>query len=61
MYSSPNIVGSDKIENNEMDVVRSAYGGEERCIQGFGGGNLRVRDHLGDKGVDGRIRWLFRK
>jgi len=30
---------------------------------GFGGGNLRERDHLGDPGVDGRImlRWIFRK
>jgi hypothetical protein len=26
-------------------------------------GNLRERDHLGDRGVDGRIiiRWIFRK
>ena len=32
----------------------SAYGGEERRIQGFGGG---------DPGVDGRVilRWIFRK
>jgi hypothetical protein len=27
----------DKIERNEMDGARSTYGGEERCIQGFGG------------------------
>jgi hypothetical protein len=41
----------------------SAYGGGERCIQGFGGGNLRERGHLVDSGVDGRIilRWIFRK
>jgi hypothetical protein len=32
LYSSP----SDKIEN-EMGGACSAYGGEERCIQGFGG------------------------
>ena len=31
------------------------YGGEERCIKGFGGGNLREIDHLGDPGEDGRI------
>jgi hypothetical protein len=30
-------------------------GGVERLIQGFGGGNLRERDHLGDPGLDGRI------
>jgi len=41
----------------------SAYGVEESFMQGFGGGNLRERDHLGDPGVDGRIilRWVFRK
>ena len=41
----------------------TTYGGEERRIQGFGGGNLRKRDHLEDPGVDGRIilKWIFRK
>ena len=30
---------------------------------GFWLGNLSVKDHLGDTGVDGRIllRWIFRK
>ena len=53
----------DKIEKNEMGGACSAYGGEERCIQGFGGLNLGEGDHLGDPGVDGRIilRWMFRK
>jgi len=32
----------------------SAYGGEERRIEGFGGGNLRERDHWGDPGIDGK-------
>jgi hypothetical protein len=27
----------DKIEKNEMGGACSAYGGEERCVQGFGG------------------------
>jgi hypothetical protein len=46
-----------------MGGACSRYGGEESCIQGFGWGNLRKRDHLGDPGVDGRIilRWIFRK
>jgi hypothetical protein len=26
-----------KIEKNEMGGACSAYGGEERCVQGFGG------------------------
>ena len=39
------------------------YGGEERCIQGSGGGHLMERDHSEDPGIDGRIilRWILRK
>ena len=46
-----------------MGGACSRYGGEERFIQGFGGKNLRERDHLEDPGVDGRIilTWIFRK
>jgi hypothetical protein len=46
-----------------MGGACSACGGEERRLQGFGGGNLRERDHLGDSDVDGRIilKWIFRK
>jgi hypothetical protein len=29
-------------------------GGQEKCIQGFGGGDLEEGDHLKDLGVDGR-------
>jgi len=52
-----------KIEKNEMGRACSAYGGEERLIRGFGGRNLRERDHLGDPGIDGKIilRSIFRK
>jgi hypothetical protein len=32
-------LGDDKIEKNEMGEACSVYGGEERCIQGFGGEN----------------------
>jgi len=41
-----------------MDGACSAYGGEERRIQGFG----REGDHLGDLGVDGKVilRCIFR-
>jgi hypothetical protein len=41
----------DKIEKSRMCGARSAYVGGERCVQGFGGGNLRERD----PGVDWRI------
>jgi hypothetical protein len=36
LYCSPDSLG-DKIEKNEMGGTCSAYGGEERHIQGFGG------------------------
>jgi hypothetical protein len=36
VYSSPNSVPGDQMKN-EMGVACSTYGGEERCIQGFGG------------------------
>jgi len=53
----------DKIEKNEMGGARSTYGGDEMCVQGFGEGNLRERDHLEDPCVAGRIvlRWISRK
>jgi len=37
--------------------------GERRGCTGFGWGNLRERNHLGDPGVDGKIilSWIFRK
>jgi len=38
-----------------MGGTCNTYGGEERCIQGFGWGNLRERDNLEDPGVDGMI------
>ena len=37
LYSSPNNVWGDNIEKNEMGGACSAFGGEERRIQGFGG------------------------
>jgi len=40
------IFSGDNIEKNEMGGACSAYWGQERCIQGFGG------DHLGDPSED---------
>jgi hypothetical protein len=53
----------DKIEKNEMGGVCSAYERRGETYTGFWWGNLMVRAHLGDPGVDGRIilRWCFRK
>jgi len=38
-------------------------GEEEKCIQGFVGGNLIQRHHLGDLCIDGMIilKWIFKK
>jgi hypothetical protein len=46
-----------------MGGACSTYGGEERCMWGFGWENLRERDHLENPCIDGRIilRWIFRK
>jgi len=38
-----------------MDRTCCTYGGEERCIQDFGGGTLRERGNFEDIRVDGRI------
>ena len=43
------------MEDNKIGGACSAFGGEERRVQGFWWGNLNERDHLGDPGVDGRI------
>jgi hypothetical protein len=45
-----------------MGGACSAYGGEERRIQGFGG-ETEGKNHWGDPGVDGRVifRCVFRK
>ena len=38
-----------------MDKARSMHGREEKCIQSFGGKNLKEAGHVEDPGVDGRI------
>ena len=45
----------DQIKKNEADGACGTYGGEERCIQDFGGGDLQKEDHLEDLVVDERI------
>jgi hypothetical protein len=52
------------IKSRRMGWVRlvECMGGEERCIQGFGGETMRERDHLEIPGLGERIilRWIFR-
>jgi len=52
----------NKIEKNEIGGACSAFGGEERRIQGIGG-ETGVKERVGDPRVNGRIilRWIFRK
>jgi len=45
----------DQIKKNEMGGLSGTHRGQERCIQGFGGGDLRERDHLEVLAVDVRI------
>jgi hypothetical protein len=42
------------IRSFDFQNVGSKFG-EEGCIRGFGGGNLREGDHSGDLGIDGRL------
>ena len=46
-----------------MGGVFGILGGEERCKNGFGKGDVRERDHVEDPSVDRRIilRWIFRE
>jgi len=43
----------DEVEKNEMDGSCSTYGGEDRCIRGFGGETCG-RETQEDPGVHGR-------
>jgi hypothetical protein len=52
-FSSPNIMRVIKSRRYEMGGACGTYGRQKRCVQGFGGGKLRERDHLEDLGVYG--------
>jgi hypothetical protein len=52
------------IKSRRMKWAVHAEGmGERRGVIGVLVGGLREEDHLGDRGVDGKIilRWIFRK
>ena len=61
-HSSPNTVRVIKPRRMRWAGHVALYGRGE-AYTGFWWGNLRERDHLGDRGVDGRIilRCIFRK
>jgi len=40
-------------QGNEMGGAYGTYGGEQKFIQGFGGGNLKYKDRLEDVIVEG--------
>jgi hypothetical protein len=63
LYSITKYYADNQIEKNEMGGECSTYEGEERCMQGFGGGNPREGDNQEDSDVDARIilRYIFRK
>jgi len=62
LYSSPNIIRVIKSRKKRW-AAHVARMGRGEMYTGVWWGNLRERDHLGDRGVDGRIilRWIFRK
>jgi hypothetical protein len=41
LYSLPNIIRMIQVKEDEMDRACSLHGGEEECIQGFGGNARR--------------------
>jgi hypothetical protein len=50
------------MEEDEMGRTCGTYGAAEKYIQRFGRENINERDHLEDKGTDGRIilKWILR-
>jgi len=43
------------MKKNGMGGACGTDGGEESCVRGFGWGNLREGNHLGNLDVDGRM------
>jgi hypothetical protein len=48
-----------QIKKNEMGGASGIYGGEGRCIQGFGEKNMTGRDHF--SGGRMILEWIFKK
>ena len=62
IFSPSEILFGDQFKINEMGGTCGTDGGDT-CIQGFGGGKLREREHLAYIGLDGRIilKWILQK
>jgi hypothetical protein len=58
-----NNYAGDNIEKNEMGGASSSDRGKRQVCTGFWWENLRVRDHLEDPDIDGRItlKWICKK
>ena len=54
---------SGVIKRNPIDEASGMYEGEERYVQGFGGENLREKDHLEGLDIDGNIIsiWILKE
>jgi len=63
LHCSPNNVRVVKLKKKMRWAGHVAHMGRGEAYTGVWRGKLRVRDHLGDPGVDGMImlRWIFRK
>ena len=42
----------DRIKEKAIRRTNGTCGRQKRCVQGFGGGDMSVGDHLEDLGVD---------
>jgi hypothetical protein len=62
-YASPNSIWVIKSRRWRWAGHVAHMGAGKRCINGFGGENLREKDHLEDPSVDGMIilKWISKK
>ena len=64
MVCTPHQIFTDnQIEKNDLGRACGTCGGQESCMQSFGGEDLLEREHLENLGLDGKIilRQIFKK
>jgi hypothetical protein len=61
LYSFPNIIRQIKSRRMRWVGACGMHGRGQKSVQGFGGKVLKERDHLEDKGTDGRMgpEWIL--